>query len=77
MLIIAMNEIKVTRKGRGRDDICKIYVNVPFKVIFSRVILVPTPWKVIQSNSFDTMNPCGLNFPCFVSKGLFMQESEL
>lgn len=36
VLIIAMNEINVTRKGGGRDNICKIYVNVPFKVIFSR-----------------------------------------
>lgn len=36
VLIIAMNEIKVTRKGWGRKNICKIYVNVPFKVIFSR-----------------------------------------
>lgn len=36
VLLITMNEIKVIRKGWGRDNICKIYVNVPFKVIFSR-----------------------------------------
>lgn len=45
------------------------------KSYFQEIISVLTPWKIIQSNSFDNMSPCGLNFPCFVSKGLFMQEA--
>lgn len=47
------------------------------KSSFQEIILVLILRKVIQSNSFDNMNPGGLNFPCFVSKGLFVQESEL
>lgn len=47
------------------------------KLSFQEIILVLTLWKVIHFNSSGNMNPCGLNFPHFVSKGLFTQESEL
>lgn len=51
-------------------------MNVPFKVIFSRDNFGADTMES-HFNSSGNMNPCGLNFPHFVSKGLFTQESEL